>query len=279
MEHLFELIGESVPYVAVYDVAVDNGVVHSKFKPEQRHYAETTLMSCSEGIRTMAVHGVLACAVANPIKSRHYYLATKADFQVFPVHATTTGFFRCVGRVGRIDQSKRFPFYTETVTCFTEGGERYAVLEVEYAGLNEEEFVKAKGADATPAVALVAGQPSPYVEPVRPMQVEWIQAGEALRATLEGFHREDFAGHFAIRAMCPVSILGGNACSLLRHFPGLDAYQITRCVLTCKHASLPGEPLHLSCVRERADHFMVTAHNDSGRLLSTFHIDVQAHRP
>ncbi|WPB82890.1 hypothetical protein KYC5002_32555 [Archangium violaceum] len=62
MENLFELIGESAPYIAVYDVAVDNGVVYSKFKPEQRRYAETTLMSCSEGLRT-------------------YYLATKADIQ------------------------------------------------------------------------------------------------------------------------------------------------------------------------------------------------------
>ncbi|OJT18171.1 hypothetical protein BO221_42570 [Archangium sp. Cb G35] len=279
MENLFELIGESAPYVTVYDVAVDNGVVYSKFKPEQRRYAETTLMSCSEGFRTLAVHGVLACAVANPIKSRHYYLATKADLQVFPVHATTTDFFRCVGRVDRIEQSKRFTFYTEAVTCFTAEGERYAVLDVEYVGLNEEEFVKAKGTDAAPAVVLAPGQPGPYVDPVRPMQIEWIKPGEALRATLEGFRREDFAGHFATRAMCPVSILGGNVCSLLRHFPGFDAYQITRCVLTCKHASLPGEPLQLSCVREGAGHFMVTAHNDSGRLLSTFHIDVQAHRP
>lgn len=36
-------------------------------------------MSCSEGLRTMGVHGALACAAAHPIKSKHYYLATKAD--------------------------------------------------------------------------------------------------------------------------------------------------------------------------------------------------------
>lgn len=275
---LFDLIGESAPYVEVYDVTVDNGVVYSSFRPEQQRYAETTLMSCSEGLRTMAVHGVLACAAANPIKTKHYYLATKADIQVSSVHATTSSSFRCVGRVDQIDQSKRFPSYTVTVTCFTEGGERYAVTRVECVGLNEEELVKLKGADASPAVALAPGQPSPYVNPVRPMQLEWIRSGEELRATLEGFRREDFAGHFAIRAMCPVSILGGNACSLLRHFPGFDAYQITRCVLTCKHASLPGEPLHLSCVREQAGHFMVTAHNDKGKLLSTFQIDAQAHQ-
>ncbi|KFA92168.1 lipocalin-like domain-containing protein [Archangium violaceum] len=65
MENLFELIGESAPYVSVYDVAVDNGVVYSKFKPEQRRYAETTLMSCSEGLRALGGHGALACAVAN----------------------------------------------------------------------------------------------------------------------------------------------------------------------------------------------------------------------
>ncbi|WNG27862.1 hypothetical protein F0U62_30515 [Cystobacter fuscus] len=278
MENLLELIGESAPYVEVYDVTVDNGVVHSKFRPEQQRYAETTLMSCSEGLRTMAVHGVLACAAANPARSKHYYLATRADIQVFPVHATTANSFRCVGRVNRIDQSKRFPLYTVTVTCFTEGGERYAVTEVECIGLNEEQFVKLKGADAAPAVALVPGQHSPYVDPVRPMRIDWTQPGEALRTTLDGFRHEDFAGHFAIRAMCPVSILGGNAFSLLRHFPGFDAYQITRCVLTCDRASLPGEPLHLSCVRERADHFVVTAHNSKGKLLSTFHIDARAHR-
>lgn len=46
----------------------------------------------------MAVHGVLTCAAANPIKSRHYYLAMKGDMQVFPVDATTASSFRCVGR-------------------------------------------------------------------------------------------------------------------------------------------------------------------------------------
>lgn len=279
MENLFELIAESAPYVAVYDVAVDNGVVYSKFRPEQQRYAETTLMSGSEAMRTMAVHGVLACAAANPIKSKHYYLATKADFQTFPVHATTANSFRCVGRVDRIDQSKRFPSYAVTVTCSTDGGERYAVIELGYVGLNEEEFVKVKGADAAPAVAWVPGQPSPYEAPVRPMQIEWIRSGEELRATLEGFRREDFAGHFATRAMCPVSILGGNAHSLLRHFPGFEAYQITRCILTCKDASLPGELLQLHCVREQADHFIVNAYNDKGKLLSTFQIDARAHRP
>ncbi|WP_224243159.1 hypothetical protein [Hyalangium gracile] len=278
MENLFELIGESAPYVEVYDVAVDNGVVYSQFRPEQQRYAETTLMSCSEGLRTLAVHGVMTCAAANPIKSRHYYLATQADLQVFPVHATTANSFRCMGRVDRIARAKNFPFYTTTVTCFTEKGERYAALELTCVGLNEEEFVKLKGTDAAPTMARVPGQPSPYVNPVRPMQLEWIRPGEELRATLEGFRREDFAGHFDMRAMCPVSILGGNACSLLRHFPGFDAYQITRCVLTCKQASLPGEKLHLGCVRERDDHFTVTAHNGQGKLLSTFQIDARAHR-
>jgi hypothetical protein len=71
MENLFELIGETSPYVEVYDVAVDNGVVFSRFRPEQQRYAETTWMSCSEGLRTLAVHGVIACAAANPIKSKH----------------------------------------------------------------------------------------------------------------------------------------------------------------------------------------------------------------
>jgi hypothetical protein len=277
MEHLFELIGESAPYVEVYDVAVDNGVVFSKFRPEQQRYAETTLMSCSEGLRSMAVTGVLACAAANPIKSRHYYLATKADIQVFPVQATAAKSFRCMGRVDRIEQSKRFPSYTVTVTCVTDKGERYAVTEVECVGLNEEQFVELKGADAAPAVEWVPGQPSPYENPVRPMQIEWIRPGEELRATLEGFRREDFAGHFARRAMGPASILGGNACTLLRHFPGFDAYQITRCVLACQRCLLPGEQLQLHCVREQADHFRITAHNDKGKVLSTFHIDARAH--
>jgi len=228
-------------------------------------------------VRTLAVHGVLTCAAANPIKSRHYYLATKADFQVFPVQATAASSFRCRGRVERIDQSKRFPFYTATVACITDKGERYASIELECVALNEEEFVELKGADTAPAVAWAPGQPSPYENPVRPMQIEWVRPGEELRTTLEGFRREDFAGHFARRAMCPVSILGGNAFTLLRHFPGFDAYQITRCVLSCQRCLLPGERLQLQCVREQADHFKITAHNDKGKVLSTFDIDARAH--
>ncbi|NTX52236.1 hypothetical protein [Myxococcus sp. CA039A] len=275
MANLLDLIGESAPYVHVYDLVVDNGVLHSRFKPEQQRYGETTLMSCSEALRTLAVHGVLTCAAANPSQGRHYYLAARAELQVFPIQATTSGSFHCVGRVERIEQRKQFPYFKATTTCFTEDGERYAVMDGECIALPEAAFVAIKGADASPVGVRAPGQPSPYRDPVRPMKLEWTKPGEVLRAELEGFPREDFVGHFDVRALCPLSLLAGNAFSLLRHFPGFDAYRISKCLATCKDVPLPGEPMLFNCIAEAAGQFKLTAENGQGKHLAAFHLEAR----
>ncbi|MFY2562906.1 hypothetical protein ACN469_35260 [Corallococcus terminator] len=275
MQNLLELIGEAAPYVRAYDVVADNGVVHARFKPEQERYAETTLMSCSEALRSMGIHGTLVCAAANPRKVKHYYLATRAEVRVLPVQASHADVFHCEGRLVRMDSSQRFPVYTAAMTGFTSGGERYVDAEADYVAFDEQQFVSVKGADDTPMAAWTSGRPSPYERPVSPMRMEWVRPGEALRATLGELRHEDFAGHFPLRALCPVSILGGHACTLPCHFPGFEAYQITRCLLTCRSASRPGEPVDLTCVAEGAGRFVVTALDARGKVLSTFYIDAR----
>ncbi|MFY2558066.1 hypothetical protein ACN469_10580 [Corallococcus terminator] len=273
MANLIDLIGESAPYVNAYDLNVVDGVLHGRFKPEQQRYSETTLLNCSEALRFSALHAVLTCAAANPVQAKRYYLAAKADLQVFPVKATRTKSFRCEGRVTSIEEKQQLPYFKATATCFTEEGERYAVMHGECITLTEEKFVAIKGADEAPAKAWTPGQPNPHQNPVRPMKLDWVKPGEVLKAQLDGLTREDFAGHFDVRAICPLTILVGNAVSLVSHFPGFDVYRINRCMSSCKDVPFPGESVRLTCAAEAAGQFKITVENAQGKFLAAIQVD------
>ncbi|MFY1830962.1 hypothetical protein ACN47A_33940 [Myxococcus fulvus] len=252
---------------------VKDDLVFSWFKPEQQRYSETTLLSCSEALRSMALHGALIGAAANPVKARHYYLGSRAELRTFPVEATDSEVFQCVGRLDGIDRSNLFPIYRVSGVCLTDKGERYAELEGALLVLTEEEFVGFKGADASGPLVGPRGQPSPYADPLRPMTLEWMEPGRMLRASLPGLPREDFAGHFDIRPLCPLTLLAANACSLVGHFPGYGRFWISRCTLSCKDVAAPGQSQRLTCVFDGAGRFMVTVEGEEGQRLARFKLE------
>ncbi|GEN12941.1 hypothetical protein SAMN05443572_11395 [Myxococcus fulvus] len=271
MKPLLELIGETAPYVRAFDVTVkEDGAVLGWFKPEQQRYAETTLLSVSEALRSMALHGALIAAEANPVKARHYYLGSRAELQVFPVEATGLEAFQCEGRLVGIDHSDLGPIYRVKGSCRTDKGELYAELDGALLVLTEEEFVGLKGADVSPRPRWTPGQPSPYADPLRPMTLEWTEPGKMLRASLPGLPREDFAGHFDIRPLCPMSLIVANAASLLGRFPGYERFWIRHCSFSCRDVVDPGQAQRLICVSDKPGRFVVTVESDEGQRLGRF---------
>ncbi|WP_408891377.1 hypothetical protein ACJ2CR_17435 [Myxococcus faecalis] len=244
------------------------------FKPEQRRYSETTLLSLSETLRSMALHGALIAAAANPVKARHYYLGSRADLRVFPVEATQSKVFQCVGRLDGIDRSNLFPIYKVSGTCLTDKGERYAEMDGALLVLTEEQFIGLKGADASARPTWFPGQPSPYADALRPRALEWLEPGRMLRTSLPGFPREDCAGHFDLRALCPMTLVLANACALVRHFPGYERYWISRCVFSCKDVVDPGQAQRLTCVFDGVGRFVITVESDEGQRLARFKLEV-----
>ncbi|MCK8500081.1 hypothetical protein [Myxococcus fulvus] len=274
MKPLLELIGETAPYARAFDVTVKDDVVLGWFKPEQRRHSETTLLSLSETLRSMALHGALIGAAANPVKARHYYLGSRAELRVFPVEATESEVFQCVGRLEGIDRSNLFPLYRVSGMCLTDKGERYAELDGALLVLTEEEFVGLKGADASARPSWSPGQPSPYADPIRPMTLEWMEPGRMLRASLPGLPREDFAGHFDLRPLCPLTLTLANACSLVAHFPGHGRFWVSRCAISCKDVVDPGQAQRLTCVSDGAGRFVITVESDAGQRLGRFKLEV-----
>ncbi|AKF85176.1 hypothetical protein MFUL124B02_10210 [Myxococcus fulvus 124B02] len=274
MEDLLDLIGETAPYARLFGVTSKDDVVLCWFKPEQQRHAETTLMSCSEGMRAMGVMGALVGASANPSKAcRHYYLGLHADFRAFPIEATDSEVFQCVGRLEKVRRSKLGPIYQVSGACLTDRGERYAEMEGALLGLTEEEFVNFKGRDTAAPAPWTPDMPSPYVDPVRTLDVQWLEPGRKLRTTLPGFRREDFAGHFGIRPLCPVSMLSANACSLVSHFSGYEKHWISRCTLVCEDVVAAEQEQRLTCVQEDGGRFSVHVESGEGRSLAQFKID------
>ncbi|AKF85175.1 hypothetical protein MFUL124B02_10205 [Myxococcus fulvus 124B02] len=273
MKPLLELVGETAPYARAFDVTVKGDAVLGWYKPEQRRYSETTLMSFSETLRTMAFHGALVGAEANPVKERHYYLGSRAELRLFPVEAPDAKAFQCVGRLDGIDRSNLFPIYRVSGACLTDRGERYAELAGSLLVLTEEEFVGLKGADASPRPVWTPGQPSPYADPLRPMALEWKESGRMLQATFPALAREDFAGHFDIRPLCPLSLVSASACALVGHFPGYARFGIRRCELSCKDVVDAGQAQRLTCVFDGGGQFVISVESEEGQRLARFKLE------
>jgi len=79
-EEIFKLIDVCEPYYALKDLAIaQDGSISAKVPIQQDLYYEPLPISSSEAGRHLAVLGSCACALSNPDKFKHYYLAASAN--------------------------------------------------------------------------------------------------------------------------------------------------------------------------------------------------------
>ncbi|WP_342089251.1 hypothetical protein [Dyadobacter sp. OTU695] len=75
-DEIFNLIDVHEPYYALKDVTVSaNHFAACRIESEQPLGKEVSPVAASEASRHMAILGSLCCAMVNPVKQKHYYLA------------------------------------------------------------------------------------------------------------------------------------------------------------------------------------------------------------
>lgn len=80
-DKLFELIDVQTPYFALQDVKFAENWVMATISPESPLGSEFKPISSAEACRHLAILGSVACAMANPVQSKHYYLAHQGTYQ------------------------------------------------------------------------------------------------------------------------------------------------------------------------------------------------------
>lgn len=82
MNEIFKLIDVHEPYYALKDVTVGaNDLVMAKVKIEQPLGDEVLPIGASEASRHLAILGSVCCALVNPVKQKHYYLAHRGTYK------------------------------------------------------------------------------------------------------------------------------------------------------------------------------------------------------
>lgn len=81
-EDIFKLIDVHDPYYALQDVSIDgNNFATARIRPEQPVEHEILPVSAAEACRHLAILGSVCCAMVNPVKQKHYYLAHTGTYR------------------------------------------------------------------------------------------------------------------------------------------------------------------------------------------------------
>jgi hypothetical protein len=270
--HLLQLIGETSPYVALRDIFIDDAQVVATFRRDQQRYKESTTVSCSEASRTMAIHGCLAAAHANPVARKHYYLAVKgsidwADGGLLPHSDELFLSGRVIGEVKKLVEAE--------VQCFTSRGELYATFQSHYLVVPEEDFFAKMGRSESASLGEERLDFNPYADPLRLEHIRYDGDKETVEATLGATTDADFRGHFDGCPLCPVAIVGGNLFAMIGHFPGVESYSIRRMSYVCRRATRPGERVRLVCEKTSASAYRLSTFDGQDKLVNRFDVLVE----
>lgn len=81
-DDIFQLIDVHEPYYALQDVSADaNNFATARIRPEQPVGHEILPVSAAEACRHLAILGSVCCALVNPVKQKHYYLAHAGTYR------------------------------------------------------------------------------------------------------------------------------------------------------------------------------------------------------
>ncbi len=79
---ILQLIDVHPPYFALHEIRIyPDQTVSARVQIEQPTGYESGPVSCAEASRHMAILGSVSCSFANPVKSRHFYLAGEGSYQ------------------------------------------------------------------------------------------------------------------------------------------------------------------------------------------------------
>ncbi|QNL51038.1 hypothetical protein H8S90_05455 [Olivibacter sp. SDN3] len=111
-EEIADLIDVGAPYYALKDVYLLSGnTVAANISPEQSMSDEQASIATSEACRHLTILGSVACAMVNPIKSKHYYLVHNITFtgtanKKWQLHQQFKLFAECISFEGNLAKIK-----------------------------------------------------------------------------------------------------------------------------------------------------------------------------
>ncbi|MBK8012122.1 MAG: hypothetical protein IPK13_12300 [Deltaproteobacteria bacterium] len=263
-DELFELIEVRPPYFAIEDICrLQDGTLVATVPVEQALGDEDAAISSAEAGRHLAILGSCAAALANPERTKHFYLAYEANFKWRnhqPTNPEHVGDGRLVGYCGRAQINGRIA--TATTWLETKQGERLCELEVAYKVLSSGAFEaifsahekelrrQRRSSSLILAPDLQAAKDrrrNPYAAepPLTDVEIE----GDRLSASLGVVQAEQCMGHFPRFPALPVAILAydliRSATTLCRARRGYDRLRVRLDEASLRADNLPfaGMPL------------------------------------
>jgi len=261
-EEILKLIDVSDPYYALENLVCEpDGTVSAKVPIQQNLFYEPSPISSSEGGRHLAVLGSCACALSNPNKIKHYYLAasanaTRKDFNFnrkeIPYFIGTA---RCLKVDNRTAQASTVLKYPDG-DVFSEVVINYHVLDYRlFERIHHEKIIAEAGAGA---------KHNPYViePPVNFTQI----SDKQLFGVIENIKVQDCAGHFSRIAAIPISILFRVLVKLsiilMQQRVGNKnaVFCVRECTTEAKNLAFPGEEIDVNArfihTDEKNQHFV-----------------------
>lgn len=259
-EEIFKLIDVGEPYYALENLVIEpDNTVNARIPIQQDLYYEPLPISSSEAGRHLAVLGSCACALNNPSKTKHYYLAasanaTRKDFN-FKVDDPKyfLGYARCIKVDSRSAQAVTTLKYPDG-TIFSEIVINYHVLDSRiFERIHQEKMVEHEASSYNPYIT----EPSVNCTPISEKQ---------LFGVIENVRAIDCAGHFPGLPAVPISILFRVlvrlAIVLMQNRIGNSnaVFCVRECTTEAKNLAFPGEEIDVNArfihTDEKNQHFV-----------------------
>ena len=259
-EEIFKLIDVREPYYALQDLMFEqDNSVSAKIPIQQDLYYEPLPISSSETGRHLAVLGSCACALNNPNKAKHYYLAASANATRIDLNFNReepeyfVGHARCIKVDSRSAQAITSLKYLDG-TVFSEIVINYHVLDSRiFERINQERLVTTDVIDFNPYVT----EPCVNYTPISDKQ---------LFGVIENVRTHDCAGHFPDLPAVPISILFRvlvrMAIVLMQQRIGNPnaVFCVRECTTEAKNLAFPGEEIDVNArfihTDEKNQHFV-----------------------
>lgn len=201
---MLALIDINPPYFAFEEITQENDFLFANVPVQQPLGNEVGPISAAEASRHLAILGVCACALANPVQKRHYYLAYKGIYERIETHSgessskPLTGKAQCIS----VDRKK-----AEAITeIMDQNGDTIIRLHVFYHVILDTTFERLYKDH------YVAAPDFKYVNPYKikhPFKNEHFDAS-LMTASMGAVPEFMCAGHFPHYPALPVAILVYN---------------------------------------------------------------------
>jgi 3-hydroxymyristoyl/3-hydroxydecanoyl-(acyl carrier protein) dehydratase len=252
-EEIFNLIDVRDPYYALEKLQLnEDGTISAIIPIEQHLGSEPIPITSSEGGRHSAVLGSCVCALHNPNKIRHYYLAASANATRvnFEFSSGQTAYFigwaKCLKVEGKSAQA-------HTKLMFPDG-RIYSEVIIDYHVLNHKIFERINQARQR---TIAESDHNPYIADP-PLKYE-VLSDTQLTAIIDNIGPLDCAGHFPEIPAVPIAILFRILVKLsiilmqIRKNNPNAVFCVKECTTEAKNLAFPGERIDIEALFIHSD--------------------------